>query len=205
MTEVVRLVVAHGLDAGEGLVHRVLVPDGVQPAIRGHLARVSDATRAALRVAAVVGREFSLRLLEAAHGDAATDLATALAQAEQAGLVATLDDGARDRFNHNLIRETITRTWGGRARPAARRGGRGAGGNGRRRRSRLPLRAGPPLRARRGARRSARAVRYARAAGARAPAAYADEEAAGHFSARWRPCPPATTRRRCAPAPSCCW
>ena len=182
VNEVVRLVVAHGLGAGEGLVHRVLVPDGVQPTIRGHLARVSDATRAALRVAAVVGREFSLRLLEAAHGDAATDLGAALAEAEQAGLVATLDGGSRYRFNHILIRETIYKDLGAaeRARLHAAVAGAleatGAAGNPNRLSElahhfgRAGVRGDP-----------ARAVRYARAAGERALAAYAHEEAAGHF------------------------
>jgi tetratricopeptide (TPR) repeat protein len=201
VTEVVRLVVAHGLGAGEGLVHRVLVPDGVQPTIRGHLARVSDATRAALRVAAVVGREFSVRLLEAAHADPAGALGAALAEAEQAGLVATLDGGARYRFNHILIRETIYKDLGAAERArlhaavgAALEATSAAGDPDRLSElahhfGRAGLRADP-----------SRAVRYARAAGERALSAYAHEEAAGHFQHALEALPPgddvATRRTR---------
>ena len=85
---------------------RALVPEGVLPAIRAHIARVSDEARAALRLAAVIGREFSRVLLDAAGGSAALD--GALAEAARAGLVAEREPG-RWRFHHVLLRETIYR------------------------------------------------------------------------------------------------
>src|SRR6185369_9789817 len=62
VAEVVRLVVAQGEAAVLG---QPIVPDGLQPAIRGHLARVSDGARALLRLASVIGREFAVDLVRA--------------------------------------------------------------------------------------------------------------------------------------------
>jgi tetratricopeptide (TPR) repeat protein len=118
VNEVVRLVLADR-EVGRDLRGRVLVPDGLQAAIRGHLARVSDQTRFALQRAAVIGREFSLTLLQAALD--AEDEARAggvplpelLVEAERAGLIADQHEHPpRFRFSHILIRETIYRDLG---------------------------------------------------------------------------------------------
>ncbi len=117
VNEVVRALVAGAGRAGETLPARLLVPDGLQPAIRGHLAHISDASRAALRAAAVIGREFSLPLLRAmptaTDSSPSADLADLLMEAERAGLLEKIGDvPPRFRFSHILIRETIYRDLG---------------------------------------------------------------------------------------------
>jgi hypothetical protein len=126
VAEVARAMAAEGLPGGGALPLSVLVPEGVHAAIRGQLARVSEETRAVLRVASVAGREFTAALLDGALRatvmgapgespgqalDAALD--EALDEATRAGLLHNL--GAtppRFRFSHILVRETIYRALG---------------------------------------------------------------------------------------------
>jgi tetratricopeptide (TPR) repeat protein len=93
-----------GLRAGE-----LDVPQGVRLVIGRRLARLSQDTRRILTTAAVVGRFFDLRLLEAlepGHPDAALD---AVEDAERAQLVETDRRGreVRYRFVHELVRQTL--------------------------------------------------------------------------------------------------
>ncbi len=188
VAEVVRLIVAQG-DAA--VVRRPIVPDGLQPAIRGHLARVSDGARAVLRLASVAGREFAVDLLRAlaARGELPdVELEAALADSAQAGLIAELpEDPARVtdrryRFGHILIRETLYRDLGaaererlhGRVAEAMEAAGAAA------RPERLPELAHHLLRSPAGEPRR-RGARYARVAGENALAAYAHEEAVGQL------------------------
>ena len=85
------------------------VPEGVRLVIARRLDRVSDETQRVLRFAAVVGRSFSLELLEAI-GDVTGDrLLDALEAAEQAYLiVSTSSQEARWEFSHALIRQTLS-------------------------------------------------------------------------------------------------
>lgn len=84
------------------------VPEGVRLVLARRLARVGDDTRQVLTAAAVVGRTFSLRLLEAL-GDVDEDpLLTALEEAEAAHLIVSVP--ARDpswEFSHALISQTL--------------------------------------------------------------------------------------------------
>jgi hypothetical protein len=190
VAEVVRLVLAQGEAALPGTP---IVPDGLQPAIRGNLARVSDTARAVLRVGAVAGRDFGfdlLRALAAAEADelAGVDLEAALGEAARAGLVAPLPEDPsrvterRYRFAHILIRETLYRDLGavererlhGRVGEALEAAGAAAGPE------RLAELAHHFLRAPAGPNRR-RGADYARRAGETALRAYAHEEAAGHF------------------------
>jgi tetratricopeptide (TPR) repeat protein len=111
VNEVVALVAAHGLPAVSPGAGRIVVPDGLGPAIRGHVARVSDGARTALRAAAVLGRDFRVSLVDAllrADGTPSSDLGQELDEAARAGLVADLyAEPARFRFSHILVRETI--------------------------------------------------------------------------------------------------
>jgi tetratricopeptide (TPR) repeat protein len=90
-------------------VESLQVPEGVRLVIGRRLERLSDATRKILTTAAVIGRAFSLTLLEAiedAGGDAALD---AVEAAEQAHLLSG-QAGSRDSryvFAHELIRQTL--------------------------------------------------------------------------------------------------
>jgi tetratricopeptide (TPR) repeat protein len=90
-------------------VETLQVPEGVRLVIGRRLQRLSDAARRVLTTAAVVGRTFSLPLVEAletAQTDAALD---ALEEAERAHLVVA-ESSAREpryRFAHELIRQTL--------------------------------------------------------------------------------------------------
>jgi tetratricopeptide (TPR) repeat protein len=186
VNEVVRLVVAQSGSVAPGA--RAPIPDGLQPTIRGHLARVSDQTRAVLRLAAVVGREFDSALLgDLLRDDGTTgqvDFSEPLAEAQRAGLIAELPEHpGRYRFNHILIRETIYRDLGaaererlhgrvGRVIEAGAATSIGA--------DRFAELAHHFLRAPMGPDRN-RAAIYARRAGERALDTYAHEEAAGHL------------------------
>ena len=86
------------------------VPEGVRLVIGRRLERVSDETQKALTVAAVIGRIFDLRVLEAAAADLDTeDLLDALEEAEQARLISSAARGREVRylFAHELIRQTL--------------------------------------------------------------------------------------------------
>jgi hypothetical protein len=195
VSEVVRLIAAQR--AGPAPGGRILIPDGLRPTIRGHLAAVSDHTRAVLRVASVVGREFAADLLgdlfaqsrpdvpppALPAGDAgAGDLAPQLAEAQRAGLVTELpQDALRYRFNHILIRETIYQDLGAAERERLHgRVGRALEARGGTRPEGLAELSHHFLRAPAGAERR-RAALYARRAGEHALRGYAHEEAAGHF------------------------
>jgi predicted ATPase len=90
-------------------VDTLQVPEGVRLVIGRRLQRLSDAARRVLTTAAVVGRTFSLPLLEAletAQPEAALD---AIEEAERAHLVVA-ESSAREpryRFAHELIRQTL--------------------------------------------------------------------------------------------------
>ena len=85
------------------------VPEGVRLVIGRRLKRVNDETRKALTVAAVIGRNFALSVLEAAVGIDADTLLDALEEAERAQLItsATSDRDASYIFSHELIRQTL--------------------------------------------------------------------------------------------------
>ena len=85
------------------------VPEGVRLVIGRRLERLSEEARRVLTTAAVIGRSFSLRLLEdleSARPDAALE---AVEEAEGAHLVVAEQAGreTRYRFVHELIRQTL--------------------------------------------------------------------------------------------------
>ena len=84
------------------------VPDGVRAVILRHLARVSEQSQRVLTLGAIVGRGFSLELLEAI-GDVTGDaLLTALEEAEEHVLIVPVSTrDARWEFSHGLIRQTL--------------------------------------------------------------------------------------------------
>jgi serine/threonine protein kinase/tetratricopeptide (TPR) repeat protein len=100
-------------DSGKWLsglrVERLHVPEGVRLVVGRRLDRLSEDARRILTTAAVIGRSFSLRLLEELENrkpDAALD---SVEEAERAHLVFPEADGrdARYRFVHELIRQTL--------------------------------------------------------------------------------------------------
>ncbi|MBG6137171.1 helix-turn-helix transcriptional regulator [Longispora fulva] len=80
-------------------------PPGLAAAVGDLLDRVTARTRATLRLAAVLGREFPVFDLATITGRPAGDLLPALDEATAAGLLA--DAGERVRFRHALVREAL--------------------------------------------------------------------------------------------------
>jgi DNA-binding winged helix-turn-helix (wHTH) protein/tetratricopeptide (TPR) repeat protein len=86
----------------------VPLSQGVREAIRRHLDVLSEECRAALAVAAVVGREFPLAALRTASDITSDALLARLGEAMSARIVSEVPDGVGQfRFSHSLIRETL--------------------------------------------------------------------------------------------------
>ena len=85
------------------------VPEGVRLVIGRRLERVSEDTRKALTVAAIIGRNFDLAVLEPAAGIDPDALLDALEEAEGAQLITSATSGrdATYTFSHELIRQTL--------------------------------------------------------------------------------------------------
>ena len=111
VTEVVRLLASQGrLDpAARGAA--VLgggLPEGVRAVVAERLGRLSDDCRRILEVAAVVGRDFELRVLQPASGLDAERLLVLLEEAEAARVAGAVPGGlSRWRFAHALVREVL--------------------------------------------------------------------------------------------------
>jgi DNA polymerase III delta prime subunit len=107
--EVARLVAHEGLseeDAGVDPIGRI--PEEVRTLLRRRLADLPPEAVAALRVAAVVGREFHFRVLERTSGLGVARLLDVLAETADAGVIS--EDPAVPRryaFVHELVRETL--------------------------------------------------------------------------------------------------
>ncbi len=86
------------------------VPRMLDDLLRARLATVSEATRGVLRVAALVGVEIDDELVADAAGLPAADVATALRQAAERGLLVRSERGpVRFAFRHRLLQESIER------------------------------------------------------------------------------------------------
>ena len=91
-------------------VRSLEVPEGVRLVIGRRLQRLSDHARAVLATGAIVGRVFSLRVLEAVERSGDADVVLdAIEEAERAHLLVAEPSGreARYRFAHELIRQTL--------------------------------------------------------------------------------------------------
>jgi tetratricopeptide (TPR) repeat protein len=85
------------------------VPPNVRLAIGRRLTKLSNNTQRTLATAALIGRSFTFRLLEAARGLAPDPLLDQVEDAEKAGLIfSTLDyPEARFQFSHELVRQAV--------------------------------------------------------------------------------------------------
>ena len=90
-------------------INELQVPEGVRLVIGRRLERVTDDTRRAMTVAAVIGRNFELAVLEAAAGIDSDPLLDALEEAERAQLITSATSGREIQytFAHELIRQTL--------------------------------------------------------------------------------------------------
>jgi len=101
-------------DAGGGWrsdlrVDTLQVPEGVRLVVGRRLERLSETARRVLTTAAVIGRTFSVTLLEGLESGQPDAVLDALEEAERAQLVAA-EPGSREpryRFTHELIRQTL--------------------------------------------------------------------------------------------------
>jgi len=90
-------------------VDQLQVPEGVRLVLGRRLDRLSENTRRVLTTAAVIGRSFSLRLLEQLEDRQPDATLDAIEEAERARLVVS-EPGTRDtryRFVHELVRQTM--------------------------------------------------------------------------------------------------
>lgn len=100
-------------DAGGWLedlrVERLQVPESVRLVLGRRLDRLGEDARRVLTTAAVIGRIFSLGLLEDLESRQADGVLNAIEEAEQAHLVVPEPDGRdpRYRFVHELVRQTL--------------------------------------------------------------------------------------------------
>jgi class 3 adenylate cyclase/tetratricopeptide (TPR) repeat protein len=83
------------------------IPEGVREVVGRRLARLAEGTNAALRVAAVVGVEFDLAVLQAAGSFDEDALLSALEEAIAARLMSETRVAGRYRFAHALVRDTL--------------------------------------------------------------------------------------------------
>jgi DNA-binding CsgD family transcriptional regulator len=119
VTEIVRLLASQGR-LGSGVGSPVLaagLPEGVKAVVAERLGRLSDPCQRVLEVAAVVGRDFELHVLQPASGLDGDRLLGLLEEAEAARVLAEAPGGlGRWRFAHALVREVLYERL-----PAARR------------------------------------------------------------------------------------
>lgn len=104
VTELVRLLRAedrlHELEGDDGLI----LPHGIEQVIARRLEHLSDDCRRTLSLAAVIGREFDVALLERA-GEASPD--ELLAHLDDARAARVIDELPALRFSHDLVRHTL--------------------------------------------------------------------------------------------------
>jgi DNA-binding winged helix-turn-helix (wHTH) protein/tetratricopeptide (TPR) repeat protein len=84
-------------------------PPSVRLVVARRLARLSDLTQKMLATAAVIGRFFSFEILQASSDAAADSILERLEEAEKAGLLFSVADSpkARFEFSHELIRQAV--------------------------------------------------------------------------------------------------
>lgn len=106
--EVVRLLVSEGrlwTYAGD---ERIPIPEGVREVIGRRLGGLPADCHRILTIGAVIGREFSIEVMQRITGRTAAELLETLREAVSAKLIAnTHEEPGRFRFAHALIRETL--------------------------------------------------------------------------------------------------
>ena len=109
VTEVVRLLVAEGRleSAPAERSWSVSIPESVRDVVGRRLERLSEASNRVLTIAAVVGRDFSLPVLEHTSGLSTSDLLDVLDEAVQARLIQEETPVGHYRFTHALVQETL--------------------------------------------------------------------------------------------------
>ena len=104
--EVVRLLASEGKLTSGGSAAELQIPQGVREVIGRRLDRLSDETNGALRVAAVIGRDFDEELVWRVADMQPEQLMTAATEAIAERLVTDLSD-RHYSFAHALVRDTL--------------------------------------------------------------------------------------------------
>jgi class 3 adenylate cyclase len=104
--EVVRLLASEGKLTGGGSLSELQIPQGVREVVGRRLDRLSEQTNEALRVAAVIGRDFDEELVGRVAEQSPEELMQAAREAIAERLVTDLGDG-RYSFAHALVRDTL--------------------------------------------------------------------------------------------------
>ena len=165
-------------------VHDLGVPEGVRDVVGRRLSRLSDEANRVLACASVMGLEFDPAIIGAASGAAEDAVLAALEQAIAARLVVEVPGPVpRNRFSHALVRATLYDELSAARRVALHRKVAEAieALHGDRLDDHLPALAHHWARASAPAAETGRAVEYARRAGDRALAQFANDEAAAYF------------------------
>jgi DNA-binding CsgD family transcriptional regulator/uncharacterized tellurite resistance protein B-like protein len=90
-----------------GDLAQVRIPPLLRQVIERRLARLGDRERSLLQVAAIIGQEVSLDLLQQVTQEADEALVTAIEQGQAAHLLVEIPGGASYRFQHALLREAL--------------------------------------------------------------------------------------------------
>ncbi|HEY1238383.1 MAG TPA: AAA family ATPase, partial [Solirubrobacterales bacterium] len=104
--EVVRLLASEGKLTAGGTAAELQIPQGVREVVGRRLDRLSEGTNNALRIAAVIGRDFDEDLVARVVQQKAEKLMSAAKEAIAERLVTDLGDG-RFSFAHALVRDTL--------------------------------------------------------------------------------------------------
>jgi class 3 adenylate cyclase/tetratricopeptide (TPR) repeat protein len=104
--EVVRLLASEGKLTAGGSAAELQIPQGVREVVGRRLDRLSEETNEALRVAAVIGRDFEEELVGRVAQQQPEQLMKAAQEAIAERLVTDLGDG-RYSFAHALVRDTL--------------------------------------------------------------------------------------------------
>ncbi len=104
-----RLYDAAGHFRSELKIAELDAPPTVRLVVARRLARLSDLTQKMLATAAVIGRLFSFEILQSSSGAAEDSILERVEEAEKAGLVFSVADSpkARFEFSHELIRQSV--------------------------------------------------------------------------------------------------
>ena len=104
--EVVRLLASEGKLTAGASAAELHIPQGVREVVGRRLDRLSEETNEALRVAAVIGRDFDEELVSRVAKQPPEQLMTAAREAIAERLVTSLGEG-RYSFSHALVRDTL--------------------------------------------------------------------------------------------------
>ncbi len=109
LTEVVRLLVSEGnLEGAAAGSWELAIPQGVREVVGRRLDRLSEEANEVLTMAAAVGREFDLDVLEGVNGKPRDELVAAIEQAIDGQVVSEAARAqGRYSFSHALVRETL--------------------------------------------------------------------------------------------------